>query len=201
MNKAKDKRQLIMDTAVGLFARYGFTKTSLEDIASAAQIAKGTVYYYFPGKEELFTSVIEHKMEEYYLMLQEHLDSVEGFEEKLKEVLHVPVKFIYEHMPVLIEALRTLPFTYKDRLIEFREYNRERVKCMIQDILKLGAKEGLLNESLDPDKFSEVMTNWFLLRDDNIQVIDIKKMIAKMESDHEVIIQILLYGIIKRGNK
>ena len=113
MNKAKDKRQLIMETVVGLFARYGFTKTSLEDIASAARIAKGTVYYYFPGKEELFTSVIEQKMDEYYRMLKEHLDAVEGFEQKLREVLHVPVKFIYEHMPVLIEAMRTLPFSYR----------------------------------------------------------------------------------------
>lgn len=201
MNKAKDKRQLIMETAVGLFARYGFTKTSLEDIASAAQIAKGTVYYYFPGKEELFTSVIEQKMDEYYRMLKEHLDAVEGFEQKLREVLHVPVKFIYEHMPVLIEAMRTLPFSYRDRLQEFREINRIRIKDMILEILQLGAREGLLNESLDPEKFCEVMTDWFLLGDDNVEVIDIKKMIAKIESDHEIIIQILLYGIIKRGNK
>jgi len=201
MNKAKDKRQLIMETAVGLFARYGFTKTSLEDIASAAQIAKGTVYYYFPGKEELFTSVIEQKMDEYYRMLNEHLDAVEGFEQKLREVLHVPVKFIYEHMPVLIEAMRTLPFSYRDRLQEFREINRIRIKDMILEILQLGAREGLLNESLDPEKFCEVMTDWFLLGDDNVEVIDIKKMIAKIESDHEIIIQILLYGIIKRGNK
>jgi AcrR family transcriptional regulator len=36
--------------ATQLFTRFGFAKTSLDEIAAAAQIAKGTVYYYFPVK-------------------------------------------------------------------------------------------------------------------------------------------------------
>lgn len=201
MNKARDKRQLITETAMGLFSRFGFTKTSLDDIASAAQIAKGTVYYYFPSKEELFISVIEQKLEEYFSMLQEHIDELEGFEQKLREMLHVPISFMYEHMPVLIEGLRTLPFNYKDRLLQFREITRNRIIETLLGILKLGADEGLLNESLNPEKICEVLSNWFLLGDSNVEVVDMKKLIDRIEADHEMIIQVLLYGIIKRGNK
>lgn len=201
MNKARDKRQLITETALGLFSRFGYSKTSLDDIASAAQIAKGTVYYYFPSKEELFISVIEQKLEEHFTLLQEHLDAVDGFENKLREMMHVPIRYIYEHMPVLIEGLRTLPFNYRDRLVQFREINRTRMTETLLDILKLGVDEGLLNESLDPDKICDVLSNWFLLGDSNMEVVDVNKLLDRIEADHEMIIQVLLYGIIKRGNK
>ena len=51
MNQAKDKKQIILDIATRLFSRYGYNKTSLDEVASEAQIAKGTVYYYFSSKE------------------------------------------------------------------------------------------------------------------------------------------------------
>ncbi len=201
MNRAKDKRQLIIDTADGLFSRYGFSKTSLDDISSTAQIAKGTVYYYFPSKEDLFVNVIQNKAEAYFSMLQEHLDRVEGFENKLSELLHIPIKFIYEQMPVLIEGLKNLPVNYQERLMEFRTQLRIRMKELIGSILATGYRENLINVNIAPEKLCEVMADWFLLGDANVQIIDMKKMLERVEADHEILIQILLYGIVKRGNK
>lgn len=51
------KRQLILDAALDLFGRYGFRRTSIDDIARAAGIAKGTVYLYVETKEALFRSL------------------------------------------------------------------------------------------------------------------------------------------------
>ncbi|MBP7310094.1 MAG: TetR/AcrR family transcriptional regulator [Candidatus Cloacimonetes bacterium] len=201
MNKAKDKKKLIIDTADGLFSRYGFSKTSLDDISSTAQIAKGTVYHYFPSKEDLFVNVIQNKAEAYFAMLQEHLDKVVGFENKLSELLHIPIKFIYEQMPVLIEGLKNLPFNYQERLMEFRTQLRIRMKELIGSILATGYHENLINVNIAPEKLCEVMADWFLLGDANVQIIDMKKMLERVEADHEILIQILLYGIVKRGNK
>ncbi|MDE1172965.1 MAG: helix-turn-helix domain containing protein [Parvibaculaceae bacterium] len=52
-----DKRELILDAALELFRAHGFRRTSMEDIAEAAEIAKGTLYLYFRSKEELFTAL------------------------------------------------------------------------------------------------------------------------------------------------
>lgn len=201
MTKVNDKKQLIVETAVGLFSRYGYSKTSLDDIASTAQIAKGTVYYYFPSKEDLFVNVILIKANEYFGYLREHLDSVEGFESKIRELMHVPLKCIIEQMPVLIEGLKNLPFTYQERLLEFRAMQRGRMKELISSVLIIGYEEGLINENLPKEKLCDVMVNWFLLGDDNVQVVDLKKMLDRIEEDHDFLIQMILYGIVKRGRK
>ncbi len=52
-----DKRELILDAALELFRVRGFRRTSMEDIAEAAEIAKGTLYLYFRSKEELFAAL------------------------------------------------------------------------------------------------------------------------------------------------
>lgn len=53
-----DKRQAILDTALRLFIEKGYLETKISDIALAAGIAKGSVYGYFPSKEELFTELL-----------------------------------------------------------------------------------------------------------------------------------------------
>ena len=52
-----DKRGTIIDSAFDLFRHYGYRRTSMEDIARAAGVAKGTLYLYFTSKEELFEAI------------------------------------------------------------------------------------------------------------------------------------------------
>ena len=54
-----DKRELILAAAELLYWRYGIRRTSLDDVAREAGIAKGTVYLYFDSKESLNAAVIE----------------------------------------------------------------------------------------------------------------------------------------------
>jgi len=52
-----DKRAAILDAALTLFGRYGYRRTSIDDIAHEAGIAKGTVYLYVENKEALFRAL------------------------------------------------------------------------------------------------------------------------------------------------
>lgn len=52
-------REAIMATAAQLFTRQGIHGTSLGDIAEAADLSKGTLYYYYPAKEELVLNIAE----------------------------------------------------------------------------------------------------------------------------------------------
>jgi AcrR family transcriptional regulator len=52
----------IVSAALTLFADRGFGATKLEDVAKAASIAKGTVYLYFPTKEDLFRAVVRQEL-------------------------------------------------------------------------------------------------------------------------------------------
>jgi AcrR family transcriptional regulator len=54
-----DKRDRILDAAQHLFLRYGVKRTSVDDVAREAGIAKGTVYLSFKSKAELFAAIAE----------------------------------------------------------------------------------------------------------------------------------------------
>jgi AcrR family transcriptional regulator len=59
--RAPDERpHQILDAALAVFGEQGLAGARLEDIAKRAGIAKGTIYLYFPNKEELFRGVIRH---------------------------------------------------------------------------------------------------------------------------------------------
>ncbi|WP_428264647.1 TetR/AcrR family transcriptional regulator [Haliangium sp.] len=58
--KSDDKRAAILDAAAALFSRYGYRRTSVDDVAGEAGIAKGTVYLYFDNKQALFAEVCRH---------------------------------------------------------------------------------------------------------------------------------------------
>lgn len=199
MSSAQEKRQLILDTATKLFSRFGFSKTSLDEIAAAAQIAKGTVYNYFPSKEELFMAAVEQKSEEYLYLIRQHVADLDSFEDKLHAFVHVPVKFVYENMPILIEGVRNMPFQYAQRLLEFRQNNRQRLLELLKEILDLGHQQKILSEDLSTDRICEVVLDWFLLGDLNCVVIDIQQFLERIDRDHDMIIKMLLNGILKRG--
>jgi TetR/AcrR family transcriptional repressor of nem operon len=59
MNNAEAKRERIVKSAETLFHRQGYTVTSLADIAGAAKVPLGNVYYYFKTKEDLVATVVE----------------------------------------------------------------------------------------------------------------------------------------------
>jgi AcrR family transcriptional regulator len=54
-----DKRNRILDAAQSLFVRYGVKRTSIDDVAREAGIAKGTVYLSFKSKAELFSAIAD----------------------------------------------------------------------------------------------------------------------------------------------
>jgi AcrR family transcriptional regulator len=57
-NNDLQKKQVIKTAAKDLFFRFGFGKTSMEDIARQSGLAKPTLYYYYANKQEIFNAVV-----------------------------------------------------------------------------------------------------------------------------------------------
>jgi TetR/AcrR family transcriptional regulator len=55
----RDTRLAILAAAVEVFARKGYEKATIDEVASRASIAKGTVFYNFKSKEDIFFAIIE----------------------------------------------------------------------------------------------------------------------------------------------
>src|SRR4051794_32360750 len=59
----KERREQLLDVGRKLFAEKGFEGTSVEEIASTAQVSKPVVYEHFGGKEGLYAVVVDHELQ------------------------------------------------------------------------------------------------------------------------------------------
>lgn len=94
MNKTKRK---IFETSMKLFAEKGYDATSIEEITATVGVAKGTLYYHFSSKEEIFNFLIEEGMK----LLQNSIDiktaKYPNYIDKLKAVILIQIKIIVKY--------------------------------------------------------------------------------------------------------
>ena len=101
---AVDKRRLILDAAVGVFARQGFTACRVSDVADDAGVAYGLVYHYFDSKEEILDTLF---VERWQLMLDE-IEAIDRGEASGREKLGLVAAFIidsYRHSPDVMKVI------------------------------------------------------------------------------------------------
>ena len=101
---ATDKRRVILDAAVRVFARQGFHTCRVSDIADEAGVAYGLVYHYFSSKEEILDTLF---LERWDVML-DTIAEVDASGRSPREKLHAIAAFIidsYRHDPELMKVI------------------------------------------------------------------------------------------------
>jgi AcrR family transcriptional regulator len=79
----EERRDQIMNAAISCFAEKGYYETSMDDIVRAAGLSKGSLYWHFPGKRELFRSLIESWLAQAIRGLPDRLEQCTTAEQKL----------------------------------------------------------------------------------------------------------------------
>jgi AcrR family transcriptional regulator len=92
---AGDKPTLILEAALDLFRQRGYRRTSMEDIANAAKVAKGTLYIYFKSKDELFEALARQLAAKVEEDLEAAFALDLAFEDKVLAVLDAKLGFLY----------------------------------------------------------------------------------------------------------
>ena len=101
---AVDKRRLILDAAVRVFARQGFHHCRVSDVADEAGVAYGLVYHYFDSKEEILNTLF---LERWQIML-DAIAEIDARELPARDKLHSVAGFIidsYRHDPDLMKVI------------------------------------------------------------------------------------------------
>ena len=90
LNSGKDEvREQLVQSARLVFARYGFKKTALDDIAREARKGKSTIYYYFKSKDDIFKAVIDAEAEIRSKSIEDQISDIEDPQQKLKTYIYV----------------------------------------------------------------------------------------------------------------
>jgi TetR/AcrR family transcriptional regulator, fatty acid metabolism regulator protein len=101
---AVDKRRMILDAAVRVFARQGFHTCRVSDIADEAGVAYGLVYHYFQSKDEVLDTLF---LERWNVML-EAIRETDAEQIPARQKLHAIASFIvesYRHDPELMKVI------------------------------------------------------------------------------------------------
>lgn len=89
MNKTKRR---IFEKSLQLFADKGYDSTSIEEITSVVGIAKGTFYYHFQTKEDMFTFLIEEGMKLLKNSIELKTKKLNNAVDKIKEIILIQIK-------------------------------------------------------------------------------------------------------------
>ena len=87
MANQRSRKDEILDAASKLFARLGFKKTTLDEVAGDVGIVKSALYRYFSNKEDLFNAVIDHFAKEHMEVIEKAVRGASGTEDKLRALL------------------------------------------------------------------------------------------------------------------
>lgn len=99
-----DKRRLILDAAIRVFARQGFHQTRVSDIADEAGVAYGLVYHYFSSKDEVLNELFTER----WSLLLAAIDEADRTDVSPREKLGAVATFIFEsyrHDPELMKVI------------------------------------------------------------------------------------------------
>lgn len=87
-----NSKQQIIHAAGVIFERYGFKKTTMDDIAFAAGKGKSSLYYYFKNKEEVFEAVVAHEAENLVNEINTAIRNSSSAVDKLRSYMGVRMK-------------------------------------------------------------------------------------------------------------
>lgn len=186
-------KEVIVDSARQVFSRFGFKKTTMDDIAKANYKGKSSIYYYFTSKEEIYQAVVE---KESLLLREEILKSiklVDEPQEKLKNYVTTRMTTFYK----LINFYNAIKSEYLSHL-EFidtirKKYDNEEV-VMIENILIEGVEKKVFNIQDTHIAAIAIVTAMKGLEIPLFWESD-EKMVEKR---HHELLNILFYGIVKR---
>jgi AcrR family transcriptional regulator len=94
MNKTKRK---IFEIAMELFAKKGYNATSIEEITAMVGVAKGTLYYHFQSKEQIFTFLIEEGMKLLKNSIEIKTTNLEKTVDKLRAIMLIQIKVMLKY--------------------------------------------------------------------------------------------------------
>jgi AcrR family transcriptional regulator len=153
-DRAEERRQQIMEAALACFARKGYHKTTMDDIVAESGLSKGTLYWYFKSKDELFFSLINS----FFLEMQQDLDAI--FEQptsatdKLRTLGHEFASF-YEEVAEFLNVFFEFWMlgALNEQLNHLFHEMLSRYRGVIAGVIRDGVKAGEFN-AVDADQLA-----------------------------------------------
>ena len=147
--KKRETRKAILEAAIGLFSEKGYERTSVDDLARAAGVGKGTIYGYFRTKDEIFLAFCEEEIDYAFSVLARQVDPEAAVEERLLTLFMSQFKFVTENREFGRHVIREMAFPQPLSSEKSRSLDTRYLKA-VGEILECAKLKGELHPGLDP---------------------------------------------------
>ena len=152
----RDKKEKILDAAAQVFARHGFKKASIDAIARAAKVAKGTVYLACSSKADLFYQAVHRELRQWLGQVAVMVDPRAPADELLEHVARAGVRYLDDH--VLVQGLLAGIYEgqFPDWAGRFDELKRLG-QANVMEILRMGIKQGRFSPDMAVEETASIL--------------------------------------------
>jgi len=136
-----EKKGQLLNAARTVVARFGYRKTTLEDIAAEAGVSRATLYYYFPNKEEVFRALIVHEIERFQSVLLEAVDPDAPADERLMSFVRARFRHLRE-LKSLYSVTEHFARDFLPMASEELAWFQEAEKAFLSGLIQQGMESG-----------------------------------------------------------
>lgn len=140
--KMTPKKRAVIEAATRLFAERGYELTDVDTIAEEAGVAKGTIYFHFETKENLFLAVADHGMQRLEEHVRKSIAASTDIVESLRTAGIEAATFFQKH-PELVEIMIQERAQFRGQIPDTHIVYRERNRADFENLLLQGVKCGL----------------------------------------------------------
>jgi AcrR family transcriptional regulator len=193
MVNREEYREKVIIAAGQIFSRYGFRKTTMDEIARELKMGKSSIYYYFESKEEIFEAVVLYEANILRNELTTAIKSVESPVEKMKNYVFVRMK-AFEKLSNYYNAIFDKNLDHFEFIENIRaRYDREEL-AIIRLLIWHGSREKIFKVANSEYTAMAIQTT---LKGLEVPLFWMKKEV-NIENRLNAILDVLFNGILRK---
>lgn len=143
--KKFERHENIIKVATNLFYDKSYHDVTMDEIAEAAGVAKGTLYLYFTSKEKLYLEILESSFEAIESLLKREIEKKDPAPKKLRKALTIIFSFYMDNKKVLKILGRDETHLIREHYELTERWRINRIK-LYENIIEKGIKEGTFRD-------------------------------------------------------
>jgi AcrR family transcriptional regulator len=161
---APDRR--LIAAAEAQFRRFGFKRTTVDDITVDAGTGKGSLYLHFESKRAVYMAVVEASLERFVLRASRLLDGPEPVPTRLRSLVEITIEHYREDELLYASLFGKAGLVDGDVARMAADIQRSGIRDLLKELLAIGQREGSVRADIDPDAAAAVLfeIGWAVVR-------------------------------------
>lgn len=159
-------RDRLLLAAEARFRRFGYKRTTIDDVATEAGTGKGSVYLHFESKQDIYMAVVERSLDRFIDSAETVVARPGTAPERLRGLVELTAEH-YGHDELLHSSLfGGTDLVEGDVARMAAERQRQRIRVVLEDMLTVGKSEGTVRADIDPAPVAAVLfeIGWAIVR-------------------------------------